>query len=245
MTYGALVAGYACAVVVMLAVAAQSDRLWPRSAHGVGLPLRYVLVPLGAVIAIGLLAQRGLLFPTAGEWRILTAALNQLLIFSPVFGVAGYALARGDLSRARVMLPRDHVPVRLGLGLLAALVALVAHHATLARLDDVPASFAQIVSPVNVSYLIQILGEDLAIAMLLASLLRTITPRTAVVATGLLFALGHVPAMIDGGRPASEFARLVADGLLAAGVVAALLRMRDVWVLWPVHVVMDLTQFLR
>jgi membrane protease YdiL (CAAX protease family) len=106
-------------------------------------------------------------------------------------------------------------------------------------------SVTQIASPSNIPYGIQILGEDLGIAMLLASLLRIIKPRTAVIVTGLLFALGHVPAMVTGGATGSEFVRLISDGLLAAGVVAVLLRLRDVWVLWPVHVAMDLTQFLR
>jgi membrane protease YdiL (CAAX protease family) len=128
---------------------------------------------------------------------------------------------------------------------LAGICALVAHQAVVGRLDTFPSSLAQIVHPANISYGIQILGEDLGIAMLLASLLRKIRPRTAVIATGLLFAAGHVPAMVTGGAVGPEFLRLIADGLLAAAVVAVLLRMRDVWVLWPVHVAMDLTQFLH
>ena len=33
------------------------------------------------------------------------------------------------------------------------------------------------------------------------------------------------------------------NGTLAAGVAGVLFRMRDVWRIWPVHVVMDLMQF--
>ncbi len=244
--YVPLVAGYVCAIIVLVAVASRSDRLWPRATHEGGLTLKVVVPLIGAVIAIGLIAQRGLLIPVAGEWRWLIGVLNQLIIWSPVFAVAGHALARGgEVSRAKVMLPRDQVPLRLGVGVLAGLCALVAHQATAGRLDTLPSSIAQIIRPANIPYGVQILGEDLAIAMLLASLLRKITPRTAVVATGLLFALGHVPAMITDGATMSDFVRLFADGLLAAGVVVVLLRVRDVWVLWPVHVAMDLTQFLR
>jgi hypothetical protein len=53
--YGPLVAGYACAIIVLVAVASRSDRLWPRATHEGGLTLQVVVPLIGAVIVIGLM----------------------------------------------------------------------------------------------------------------------------------------------------------------------------------------------
>ena len=239
--YVPLLAGYVSAALVIAAVAARHEQLWPRDARIAGLPLALVLLSAGLVLVIGELWRRGLLIP-ADRAPTLARAANQALIFAPVFAIAAMLVWRGR-SREAALMPVDRVHLRLGVGVAAALIALGAHHAAAGTLLRLPATVSGMARPANLSYIVQILGEDVGIAMLLASLLRHVRPRVAIIATGVLFAAGHVPAMITDGQPVAEFTRLVADGLLSAGVVALLLRVRDIWVIWPVHVTMDLTQF--
>lgn len=248
MTYASLVAGYGVAAVGLL-FAARFERFWPshtRVPLAPGLPLPRVVLILVAVVLIGQIMQRLVGAPAGAIPRLLFLTASQLVIFGPVFVIAGIALHRGDAEARRVvLLPRTFVAHRLLVGVAAAAAALLAHQAVADRIPLFGESFARLFSLRHVQYLPQIFGEDLAIAMLLAGLLHHVRARTAIAATGLLFALAHVPAMLGTALRASEFAQLVADGLLSAAVVAVLLRLRDVWCVWPVHVVMDLTQFIE
>lgn len=248
MTYAALVAGYGVAAAGLL-FAARDERFWPSHARAPlapGLSLPRVLPILVAVVLIGQIMQRLVEAPSDAIPRLVFLTASQLVIFAPVFVIAGVALHRGDAeSRRVVLLPRTFVAERLLVGVAAAAAALLAHQAVAGRIPLLGESVAGLLSLRHVQHLPQILGEDLAIALLLSSLLHHVRARTAIVATGLLFALGHVPAMLGSALRASDLAQLVADGLLSAAVVAVLLRLRDVWCVWPVHVVMDLTQFIE
>lgn len=51
--------------------------------------------------------------------------------------------------------------------------------------------------------------------------------------------------MMAGGASLSELAGLFRDVLLGIVVLGTVLRSRDIVWFWPVHVVMDLTQFSR
>lgn len=243
--YLALVAGYGVAAAMLLIAARLRSSLWPVGAQAdaqTGLPLPRAILLLLAVIAIGQLHQARYLLDEQRSWRHLARALNQLMIFGPVFAYCVYAVAKGR-GRDAMFAPTDRVLSRIGVGCVAAAVATVAY--VLATPDSSPLLLiaARIFDAPNVAHALQILGEDLSIGLLLASLLRVVKPRTAVAATGGLFALGHIPAMIRDGARTREFLHLLADGVLAAGVIALVLRLRDMWVLWPVHVAMDLMQF--
>jgi hypothetical protein len=243
--YGALVSGYGSAAVVLLAAGRRRRDLWPPSAPEGGLRLTIVIPLLVAVLLIGELFRRGLLLPS-GDWPVLARMANQFLIFSPVFVAATIGALRGpDVARRVAFMPKNKVWLRLACGIAAAGVALIAYYSVSGRLSQLPASAAAMLSPPLLAYAVQILGEDLAIGMLLAASLRRLKPWLSIVACGLLFAASHVPAMIAADTSVADFARLVADGLLAAGIVALLLRLRDVWLIWPVHVAMDLTQFVK
>lgn len=246
MTYWALLAGYAAGLLVLTLPLRALGSLWPREAEREpGWPIRRVAMLLVGIIIVGQMFQAGWLIPsTAG--RVFARMANQALIFSPVFIAAIVAASRGPAYLRRVaLIPSDRVWQRLAVGITAAALAFLVHQGVARGWADFGASLRQVTSPELLSHAVQILGEDIAIAMLLAAIVTRVRPRVAIVATGLLFALGHVPTMLVAGTTAAELARLVADGLLAAAVVAALLRMRDVWAIWPMHVAMDLTQFLR
>lgn len=92
--------------------------------------------------------------------------------------------------------------------------------------------------------IVHIFFEDLII-VLLGSRLMAVCKRLwiAAVITASLFALAHVPALLDGGIEAAEIGSLMLDTTLGVCVFIALARTRDLLWFWPVHVVMDLTQF--
>lgn len=245
MTYGALFTGYAVAAVVLLGIARWRTREWPTGTAEGGWPLLRVLGLLAGVMVIGQLFRAGLLIPSSPDHRLRARMGNQFLIFAPVFVAAMLAARHGTAYSRRVaFMPTDRVWFRLSVGLGAAAIALVAHQLIAGRVHALGATMAQLSRSENLSHAVQILGEDLAITMLCASFLRHVRARTACIATGLLFALGHVPELLEEGAALSEVARLVADGVLTAAVLALVFRVRDVWLLWPVHVAMDLTQFL-
>ena len=243
--YAALIAGYASAIVFLVAAARWNQSLWPRvESIPRGLPLRYTALSLALVLIIGQLFSGGWLLPANGRLEVFARTANQFLIFAPVFAIGAIALVRGDDRARRIaLLPGDQVHWRIGFGILAALIAMSAYHTIAQPPRTLLTTFINLFNTDNIPHLVQILGEDIAIGLLVASLLTKVRPRTAIVATGLLFALGHVPAMLTHGQALRDFLHLIADGLLAAGMVALLLRLRDLWVIWPVHVAMDLMQF--
>jgi hypothetical protein len=59
-----------------------------------------------------------------------------------------------------------------------------------------------------------------------------------------MFALGHVRQLVAATATTAEYVVLVVDAVLAAGMTLLLFRVPEVWLLWPVHVALDLTQFV-
>lgn len=244
--YAPLYAGYGAATLVIWGATFVCPSLWPRVAVAgdASLPLWRSLLIMGAVLALGQLYQAGLMLPEDTRWRDAARLTNQVLIFLPVLVAVGLALRAGDTTgRARAFTPRSGVPQRLMVGCAGAVVAIVVHLAVRPDAADLSVIPARLFSFPNAAHAAQILGEDLALGLLLASVLRHVSPRAAVVTTGSVFAAGHIPAMLERGAPLSEFPSLVADAGLATGVLALVLRLRDLWPIWPVHVAMDLMQF--
>ena len=193
------------------------------------------------VIGVGQLWSQGWLLPEDGALRLLAASVNQLLIFSPM----GLLLLWRRQRLSTAWLPLDRVPVRVGLGVVLATLAIVAFHFVRGA-DDVGliGRWAATWSPRGVDKLVQVFLEDAAIAILLCRLGSALRrPTLAVVAVGVLFAAAHIPAMLSKGAEASEFARLVLDAGLAVVVLGTLQRSRDIWWFFPVHFAMDMTQF--
>ena len=103
----------------------------------------------------------------------------------------------------------------------------------------------QIASVGNVSIAVQVLLEDVLIAALAARLVAATNWMVAIGVAAALFAAAHIPAMLAEGASINDLSSLVLDTGLGVMVIGAIIVSRNVWWFWPVHAVMDLTQFLQ
>ena len=200
-----------------------------------------VLLAVVGVLVLGGLWARGVRLPETGRWSPLTASLNQILIFSPVLLVP--VLRRHPLRTALVR--TDRLWLRLLLGVGCAALALAVHIAVRRALGEPVRLLPDFASAENVDIAVQVLLEDLAVAILLVRLAAATGRRATIVLAALLFAAAHIPAMLAGGAAAAELIALVRDVALGVLVLGAVLRSGDVAWFWPVHLTMDLTQFAR
>ena len=244
--YPALYAGYAAAALALWGAAAVRPALWPRAVQtpNASLPLWRTLAIIISVLALGQVYQAGLMLPEHTTWRDAARLANQLLIFLPVFAVVAVSMHDGDETvRGRAFVPRNGIAQRLAIGCAVAAIAtfvFLTVRPDAARLSTMP---ARLLASPNAAHAAQILGEDFAMGLILASAVRHVGPKAAVIAAGSLFAAGHIPTMVAQGAPLADFPALAADAGLAAGMMALVLRLRDLWPIWPVHVAMDLMQF--
>ncbi len=260
--YPALYAGYGAAVgatvLLSLFVAPRANpkdggasanparALWP----AVGMPafarpwLEFLLALLsvGAVLAVGQLYMRGIRLPTDGRLGWLMESINQIVIFSPVLVVA--ALRRHSLSTFFVTL--DRAWLRLLIGISLGLVAVVAYSLTRFGVQGLGQVLDSMATLGSVPHVVQVLMEDLVIACLLVRLGSAVgSLRVAGLIVIVLFVAAHVPALIAGGKfDGAILLDRFADVGVGAIVLGGLLRTRDLLWLWPLHSLMDLTQFV-
>jgi hypothetical protein len=217
--------------------------LWPSAKRAsFDRPWLEVGVALLAVVGILLIGQayvRVGFLPEEGPAGPALAAINQIVIFSPVFLAV---LLRSD-SLETVWLGAPRWPLRLaaglGLAILAGSVYLLLRADTIGLADVA----ARIVRYRHFDEATQVLLEDITIAFLFVRLVAAIGPRWPVVVVAALFAVGHIPALIAGGATAGELALLLRDAALGVGIIVVLQRSRDILWFWPVHFVLDMTQF--
>lgn len=237
MTHAGLLAGYAAALGAWLLAA----RLFPWLEPGDPPPrfdrpwreAGYALIAAACVVLIGLVYSRGWLLARGARQHPVFDAIDQVIIYAPMPLLV--LLRRHGAGTA--WLPRDRIPARIGIGLAIAQVALLT--CALVRGSGVP----NVYSPGNLSYLVQVLLEDVSIAVLFARLSSAISPRGALVLVAVLFAGAHVPGMIAAGVTAAGLLPLAGDALLGVLVLSVLQRSRDVWWFWMVHFALDMTQF--
>lgn len=242
----ALVVAYASALACAALLQARAPSLWPQPAPE---PLAHPWRSLGAlllgiagVIGVGQAYQHGVRLPESGAWAPIAGALNQLFIFAPAFLVI--ALRRE--SPRTLWLGRTRFLARLAAGAALALLALFVYTLVRSGADAFPTVLARVVVPDHFDEAVQVALEDLLIAALFvrcAAALRS--PRWTIVLVAVLFAAGHVPALLAKGAGADELLWLVRDAALGVAVVALLARSRDIVWFYGVHLVMDLTQFER
>jgi hypothetical protein len=245
--YGALLVGYTTALLGWVAV----WRVWPspsspwppRAAPTFARPWREVLwalVASAAVIGVGQLYVHGLRLRAPCALAPVAEAVNQIVIFSPLLVL----LALRHQSLATAWLPTDRVWARVGVGLLLALLAVAAFTAV----RPVGGAWATVVSrvyrPHNLPTLVQVLLEDVAIAILFVRLRAALGRRASVVLVAVLFAAGHVPTLLATHAAPRELAALVLDAALGVGAITVLQRSADVWWFWQVHFAMDMMQFV-
>lgn len=239
MHYYGLLGGYAAiSAIVWL------THLWARPAFLAPVPggtnrprleLGLLLVAVVGVLAVGQLYTRHLLLDGRNP---LFEALNQILIFSPVLLVLAF--------RKRPFSSAGLPPARWPAGLLGIGLALVALGVYL-LLRGAPERYGDLVqfvfAPDKAKLAVQVLLEDVAIAALLLSLAAATGPRIAIGIVAALFAAAHIPAMLAAGAGPEQLTSLLGDTVLGVVVLGAVLRTRSVWWLFPVHFVLDMTQF--
>ncbi|MGJ3231630.1 MAG: hypothetical protein ACFE0P_07525 [Oceanicaulis sp.] len=240
--YAGLVAGYGAAIAVFWIAwfCAPNLKRWlggvRKPAARPWLEFALLLAAAAGVVAMGQLYVADLLAPDRGE---VLQSLNQLIIFSPLIAVLIWRGAPALIAG----LPIRGAPAGLALGVGLAGTALAAYGLARGWTSLDPA--ATIFTADNLSYGVQVLLQDVAIAALLARLADAAGWRIALVAVAILFQLAHIPPFLAGGAELADLASLVIDTGIGLAVFGAVVASRSIWWFWPLHTVMDLAQFTR
>ncbi len=140
---------------------------------------------------------------------------------------------------------RRRLAVRLLLGLVLASLAVSAYSILRAGAVAPWVLWGRIWRYENVDKMVQVLLEDLTIAILFVRLAGAIGRRWTTVIVACLFAAGHIPVMVSHGASWNELGGLLRDAGLGIAVLLVLQRSRDVAWFWCVHFCLDMTQFSR
>ncbi len=241
--YPALVASYAAALLGWLALSQFQLAPWPAGERVILYhPWRSLGALVGAllgVLALGQVFVRGWLLPEHGALGPLLGSVNQFVIFLPILALL---VLRGE-GRASVWLSPGGVALRLAGGAVLAIVAVLSYTSLRVGSSNVFQVLGRIISYDNLSFATQVFLEDLTIAALFVRLSAAIGAWRSVALTALLFAAGHIPAMLAQGNRTTELLLLLRDAALGAAVIAVLQRSRDILWFWCVHFVLDMTQF--
>lgn len=191
-----------------------------------------------AILVIGQLYMRDLLIPNQVNNNYIDA-LNQIIIFSPAVILV---LARRQ-STATIWLPCTNILPRIAIGSALALCALFIYCLSREDSDGYFELLSDIYQPGNISYLVQVFMEDITIALLFVRLSAWIGRRWSIVIVALLFAAGHIPALISVGATVAELGRLFIDTSIGVLILSAVSKSRDIWWFFMVHFALDMTQF--
>jgi hypothetical protein len=243
--YPPLVIAYLVGLGGWLTASRLAPQVWPREpserfAH----PWKeFGIALLGAigVLAVGQLWMRGIRLPEQGAWGPVLAAINQVLIFAPVLLVV--VIRRQSWSTA--WLPRGRLALRLLAGFVLASLAVGTYSLLRAEADAPWVLLSRIWRYEHFDEMVQVLLEDLTIAILFVRLAAALGSRWATVLVACLFAAGHVPVMVSQGATWLELGGLLRDAGLGAAVILVLQRSRDVAWFWFIHFCLDMTQFAR
>jgi hypothetical protein len=200
----------------------------------------FVLLGVVGTIGLGQLWSAGIKLELPGRSNTFAESLNQIIIFAPIIAVP--ILRRQGLASMWVQ-PRA-LWLRLAVGVALALVALF----LFTRLQTGAPSYAEtlrsVYAPSKAHLAVQVLLEDLAIAILFVRLAAAMGPRPAIGVVALLFAAAHIPAMIANGATDADLTGLIRDVGLGIVVLGTAWRSADIAWLWPLHFALDMTQFL-
>ncbi len=239
----ALLVAYLLALVVWDRIGRKQGALWPAAEappfSRPWLELAWFGLALAAVLGIGQLYVRHWLLPERGPAVPVFEALNQLIIFSPILLLP--VVRRQSLASA--WLPLDRVWLRVLIGVVLSLAATLAFTSVRSGADPWIDVIRNVYHPKNLGDLIQVLCEDVAIAILFVRMHAAIGVVGSLVAVAALFAAGHIPAMLSSSVGVNEITGLIADAGLAIVVLYFLQRGNDVWWFWWVHFAMDMMQF--
>lgn len=205
------------------------EGVWDRAGRGGWHPSRWSTMDQGDPTARG-----GALGPVF-------CAINQIFIFAPLLLVV--VLRRQ--SWATAWLPRRRIAVRLLLGLVLASLTVSEYSVLRAGADAPWVLWGRIWRYEHFDEMVQVLLEDLTIAILFVRLAGAIGSRWATVIVACLFAAGHIPVMLSHGATWNELGRLLGDAGLGVAVILVLQQSRDVAWFWCIHCCLDMTQFSR
>jgi len=211
----------------------------PTFAH----PWREVgFVALGIIgtLALGHLWSLGIRLEFAGGIDTLAESINQIVIFAPILLVP---LLRRD-GWASAWMRWHAFPLRVLVGVAIAFVVLFIFSSLEAGAPSYGDTLRGVFAPARAHVAVQVLLEDVAIAILLVRLSAAVKPPKAIVGAALLFAAAHIPALLAQGVMPSELIGLVRDFGLGIVVLGTAWRSADIAWLWPVHFALDMTQFV-
>ena len=239
----ALLIAYSVTMLCWDRVAHRVSNLWPTPtpvsfAH----PWREVgffAIALVLVLGIGQLFVHTWLLPSHGPIAPLVDAVNQLIIFAPI--VVLPLVRRQGWDSA--WLPSRRVWARILAGLVLSLIAILVF--TSVRSGSAPwlDVLQQVYHPKNFGNLVQVLCEDVAIAILFVRVRAALGLGRTILAVAVLFAAAHIPALITSGASLGELSGLGLDAGLGVLVLFYLQKSGDVWWFWWVHFAMDMMQF--
>jgi hypothetical protein len=243
--YASLYGCYGAALVGWFVAYRLTGALWPAAPEPEikkpWLELGWAFLGAVGVILVGQLWTAGIKLPEGGQFGPIFAAVNQVAIFFPILAVP--ALRRMPWSTA--WLSKDRLVPRLAAGWTLAILAIVVYSLLRSSADTPWAIAGRIFAYENVDELIQVLLEDIAIAIVFVRASAALSRKWALTLVAVLFAAGHIPAMMSGGALATEFVSLVFNAGLGLAVISVLSYSRDILWFWPVHFVLDMTQFDR
>lgn len=201
----------------------------------------YALLAALLVIGLGQLWLRGIRLANDTAWRTVFESINQTVIFSPML----FLLLWRRQPLASAWLPGRHVLPRLAVGLGLAVVALAIYTALERGAPSFLSVLQHVFDPGKSHVTVQVLLEDITIAILMVRMGAALTNKWAVVVAAALFAGGHIPTMVSEGASSVQLIGLLRDFGLGVLVIGTASRGADILWLWPVHYALDMTQFLR
>ncbi len=243
--YPAMVTAYFVALGGWLVASRVWPGLWPRREpitfdhrwRELGVAVLGVL----AVLGIGQLWSSGIRLPEHGPAGPLLAAINQALIFLPM--VVVLSLRRQPWSTA--WLPRNRLVWRLLVGLALSFVAVAVYSFVRHGAPAPWVMVGRIWRYEHLDELTQVFFEDMTIAILFVRVAAAIGTRWSAVIVAVLFAAGHIPALLASGTSGGELLSLVRDAALGTTIILVLNRSRDIVWFWLIHFSLDLLQFAR
>lgn len=239
----ALLVAYLLTMLCWDRIARRHTSLWPASpaltfAHP-WRELAFFGLALFAVIGIGQLYTKHWLLPTTGGAAQVLEALNQIIIFSPILALP--MIRRQGWESA--WLPTHRIWARVLAGVILSLIAILVFACVRSGARPFIDIVRAVYQPGNLGNLVQVLCEDVAIAILFVRMRAAIGLTKSIVVVAVLFAAAHIPAMLSGPAGLSEFIGLALDAGLGIVVLFFLQRSGDVWWFWWVHFAMDMMQF--
>ena len=241
--YHALLIGYAVALIGWLLADRVFPSLWPRrepaSFNRPWIEVLWAIISVIGILLVGQLYTRGWLLPDLESIETLIEVCNQILIFSPILVLL--AVRRHPLSSA--WLPMDKIWARLAVGLTLGFIAIFAFTIARTGSDSWLTVVPRVYHPKNFGLLVQVLLEDITIAILFVRFRAVLRLRVTIALVAVLFAAGHIPALLTGGAILSELSSLVLDAGIGIAILSVVQRSADIWWFWCVHFAMDMMQF--